>query len=402
MAKGKRKAGEGTIRFDEKKQLWIARYTLGYDDQGRQIRKSISSKSSNELIEKMKKFDRENANLTIEAEKITFGQWIYKWLYKIKKADLKDRSFQRYDSLYRNYYSEAPFADDKLKDVTMSEIKMWYNDLQTSRKVSIKTIMYLNLILRAALADALADRLILKNPTDKITFARIVEDKEDNIKAWTQDEQKIFVDYIKGHPEAKDGLLLLITLGTGLRLGEALALRWSDVDLDKAEIRITRALERVKQPDDSYKDIESTPKNQSSIRTVKLPERLLEILRGMKDQMDPLPEKSKVKAKSKGRQLVEDSTKNIELVFSGKEGSYVFNKNPNRHLQAICKEIGINTITYHNLRHTYATRLFEKGVPIKTVQALLGHADIETTQNIYIHVMKAAKDEAVDVLNEFL
>jgi integrase len=400
MAKGKRKAGEGTIRFDEKKQLWIARYTLGYDDQGRQIRKSISSKSSNELIEKMKKFDRENANLTIEAEKITFGQWIYKWLYKIKKADLKDRSFQRYDSLYRNYYSEAPFADDKLKDVTMSEIKMWYNDLQTSRKVSIKTIKYLNLIMRASFADALIDRLVISNPTDKITFARIVEDKEDTIKAWTQDEQKAFVEHLRQHPETKDGKLLLFTLGTGLRLGEALALRWTDIDMSSREIRIRRALERVKQDDGSYSDIESTPKNQSSIRSFKLPEKIFEMLSNMQNERDHAKDKAKGKAKKKDS--VDTEINDNDLVFPGVDGKYIFNKNPNRHLQSICKGIGINVITFHNLRHTFATRLFEKGVPIKTVQALLGHADIETTQNIYVHVMKATMDEAVDVLNEFL
>lgn len=400
MAKGKRKSGEGTIRFDEKRQLWIGRYTLGYDDQGRQIRKSISSKSSTDLIEKMKKFDRENAHLTIEAEKITFGQWIFKWLYKIKKADLKERSFQRYDSLYRNYYSAAPFADDRLKDITMSEIKMWYNDLQLNHNVSIKTIKYLNLIMRASFADALIDRLVISNPTDKITFARIVEDKEDTIKAWTQEEQKAFVEHLRQHPGAKDGKLLLFTLGTGLRLGEALALRWTDIDMSSREIRIRRALERVKQDDGSYSDIESTPKNQSSIRSFKLPEKIFEMISVMQNERDHAKDKVKGKAKKKGS--VDTEIKDNDLVFPGVDGKYIFNKNPNRHLQAICKEIGINVITFHNLRHTFATRLFEKGVPIKTVQALLGHADIETTQNIYVHVMKATMDEAVDVLNDFL
>lgn len=381
MAKGKRRAGEGSIYYDKARGLYIARYTLGYDEDGKQIRKSISSKSSTDLIEKMKQFDRENAALHIDAQRVTFSQWMYKWLYKVKKSDLSPRSWQKYEGLYNNYIKDAPMADDKLKEIRMTDIKAWYNDMQASG-TSIKTIEYINDLVRAAMADALQDRLILSNPTDKITFARVIKDsKDDKIKAWTQDEQAQFVAYIKSHPQAKDGNLLIMTLATGMRLGETLALRWSDVDLEKKEIRISRGLVRAKQDDGTYINIEAVPKTQASLRTVGLPDRIVRMLKTM------------------AKHRINDKA----LVFPDAEADdgYIHNKRPLRHLQAICREIGISVITYHNLRHTYATRLFEAGVSIKTVQALLGHASIQTTQNIYIHVMPATKDKAVQAINKY-
>lgn len=379
MAKGKRHAGEGTIYYDPKRQLYVARYTLGYDDDGKQIRKSISSKSSTDLIEKMKKFDREQAMLHIDAERVTFDQWIYKWLYKVKKGDLRPRSFAKYEGLYNNYLKDASFANEKLKSIKMTDIKEWYNDLQANGS-SLDTVKYINLIVRAALADALSDRLIISNPTDKISFAHVVEAEDNDIKAWTQEEQRAFVEYLRDHPEAKDGNMLMLALATGMRLGECLALRWTDIDLKAKHIKITRSLVRAKQDDGSYMDIEAAPKSQASVRTIDLPDKIMPLMRS----------------------LSKAATSEHDLVFHKDDGSYIFNKGPLRHLQAICRDLKITEITFHNLRHTYATRLFEAGVSLKTVQALLGHSDIATTQNIYVHVMQATKDLAVQAINKYL
>jgi len=376
MGKKKRHAGEGSIYFDDKRQLYVARYTLGYDDDGRQIRKSISSKSSTVLIDKMKQFDRQNAALHKDAQRVTFDQWYYNWLYRIKRADLRPKSWQKYEGLYNNYVKEAPFADDKIRTIKMTDLKKWYNDLQTAGATTA-TVKYINGLVRSALADALQDRLILSNPTDKITFGHEIKSKEEPIKAWTQEEQRIFVDYLKKHPKTKSMHMLLLTLATGLRLGEAMALRWSDVDLVANNISISRAIVRTKQEDGSYEDIESTPKTQASIRTIDLPDKILPMLKQMPHEGQD------------------------GLIFTNRRGSYVYNKTPLRHLQALCDDLGINRITFHNLRHTYATRLFESGVSLKTVQALLGHAEIQTTQNIYVHVMQATKDKAVQAINKY-
>ena len=86
-------------------------------------------------------------------------------------------------------------------------------------------------------------------------------------------------------------------------------------------------------------------------------------------------------------------------MFTDEIGRTIDNKRPNRTLQAILKKLDINPNKFHGLRKTYATRLFENGVPPKTVQTLLGHADIQTTLNIYTQVMEEEKYKAVDTLN---
>ena len=88
-----------------------------------------------------------------------------------------------------------------------------------------------------------------------------------------------------------------------------------------------------------------------------------------------------------------------DYVFTDEIGRIIDNKKPNRNLQSILKTIDIEPIKFHGLRKTYATRLFENGVPPKTVQTLLGHADIQTTLNIYTEVMDTEKQKAVDTLN---
>lgn len=90
---------------------------------------------------------------------------------------------------------------------------------------------------------------------------------------------------------------------------------------------------------------------------------------------------------------------NKNYVFCNKLGKPIEDKRPGRNLKAILTSIGIEPIKFHALRHTYATRLFEAGIPPKTVQHLMGHSDIETTMNIYTHVMKEQKLEAVDKIN---
>ena len=90
------------------------------------------------------------------------------------------------------------------------------------------------------------------------------------------------------------------------------------------------------------------------------------------------------------------------IFYNHDNGRYIYNSTPTRHLRKYCTELGIREITLHGLRYTYATRLFEKKAEIKTVQKLMGHSDIDTTLNIYTHVMHSIKEEAVDTLNDYL
>lgn len=368
---------EDSIVYNKKRKRWIGRITTGYEGK-KQIRKQFSGMTEAEVQQKIKKYRRDTFHLSLESDKVTFGEYYYRWLYGMKQADLKERSFVKYETLWNLYISKAPFKDDLVRDIKYSDIKVWYSSLQSRskpRKVSVKTVEYINLLVRACFAIAKADGLTMVNPTDGIKFREVKRD--DRIKAFSREEQSKFVTYLHSSQEPLKELLLF-ALGTGLRLGECLCLKWSDVDLQSGVVHVTRSLERVKR-DDKYYDIESLPKTITSIRDVPLPEVLLTML-GNHESKEGLVFPNPV----------------------GNDSHYIFNKTPNRHVHAVCRKLGLPELTFHNLRHSYATRLFKANVQLKVVQRLLGHADIETTGNIYTHVMPDTFEAAVKSLNTFL
>lgn len=178
-----------------------------------------------------------------------------------------------------------------------------------------------------------------------------------------------------------------------MRLGEILGLKWSDINFATGEISIHRSLQRIPIYEGDkivrYEVVELTPKTENSTRTIPLPKGLIAKLKLHKKQQNALI-----------LRMGEDFN-NRNYVFCNPLGDPIEDKRPGRHLKKILTELGIKPIKFHALRHTYATRLFEAGVPPKTVQKLMGHADIETTMNIYTHVMGEQKTDAVDKIDSF-
>ena len=209
------------------------------------------------------------------------------------------------------------------------------------------------------------------------------------IKVLSSDQQKLFIEAIKGHNLE---VLFLVALSTGLRLGEILGLKWSDIDFDTCTLTVNRTLQRVTQIDRNgnreSKVIEQLPKTKNSIRTIPIPKNILIKLKDYKVEQ------------SKNRLKLGDLYSNNDYVFCDKLGYPIDDKRPARNLKSILTKLDIEPIKFHGLRHTYATRLFESNVPPKTVQVLMGHYDISITMDVYTKVMPEKKLEAVEKLND--
>ena len=186
-------------------------------------------------------------------------------------------------------------------------------------------------------------------------------------------------------------MLFTTALGTGLRIGEILGLKWSDIDFKANELHVNRSIQRVAIYENDevvgYEVIEQTPKTKNSIRTIPVPNNIINKLKAYK------------KSQLENILLLGEAYNNRNYIFCDKLGNPIEDKRPGRNLKTILKELNIEPMKFHALRHTYATRLFEANIPPKTVQHLMGHADIETTMNIYTHVMKEQKLEAIEKLN---
>jgi integrase len=165
--------------------------------------------------------------------------------------------------------------------------------------------------------------------------------------------------------------LLLTAISTGLRREELLALKWSDVDFKEGKISVTKNI---------FKGQIQEPKTKTSIRKMNMPRILIDVLK---------------EHKNKGLKS--------EIVFPNKEGSYLDPENMvKRHFNKNLKVAGIKKIRFHDLRHTFATALIAQNVPIKYIQAQMGHSSIQVTLDRYGHLMPEVHLQGIDAMERIL
>ena len=386
--KRKRANGEGCI-LELKRNGVVTGYRasifIGRDENGKPIRKEFTSKTKGEVIEKLNNYKAQMFLGTLPSdEKITLAEWFYTWLFDYRIKDLKPKSFEKYEGIYRNYIKDSELGKIKLKDLRATHLQKYYNKLQSLNNKPISTIKGLNTRLKPCLGDAEKQGYISKNYCKLVTLPK--DNTIKNINVLSKQEQQKFIEYINGH---KLETFFLLALGTGLRLGELLGLKWSDIDFNTGTLSVNRSLSRVKnQSTGVYEVIEQIPKTKNSIRTVPIPKSILFKLREYKIYQN------------KQKLLLGENYINNNYIFTDDIGNPIDNKRPGRNLKSILKKLDIEPIKFHALRHTYATRLFENNVPPKTVQALMGHSDISVTMDIYTHVMDDTKIKAVEKIDD--
>ncbi|WP_122639032.1 tyrosine-type recombinase/integrase [Romboutsia sp. Marseille-P6047] len=386
----KRANGEGSISkyiVNGVNKGWRASISVGSDENGKYIRKQFYGKTQKEVKEKLEEFKKQISLGALPSDdKLTLEHWYYTWLFDYRIKDLKPKSFEKYEGIYRNYIKGSTIGKIKLKDLRATHLQKHYNELIDIYNKPVSTVKSLNTRLKPCLAEAEKQGYIQKNYCKMVTLPKDNTTKE--IKVLSSDQQKLFIEAIKGHNLE---VLFLVALSTGLRLGEILGLKWSDVDFNTGTLTVNRTLQRVTHIDRNgnreSKVIEQLPKTKNSIRTIPIPKNILIKLKDHRLEQN------------KNRLKLGDLYSNNDYVFCDKLGYPIDDKRPARNLKSILTKLDIEPIKFHGLRHTYATRLFEANVPPKTVQVLMGHYDISITLDIYTHVMEDTKLEAVEKLN---
>ena len=388
---GRRANGEGCIykkKVDSngKCTLWGANIMIGYKADGKKNIKIIYGKTQKEVKQKLEDYKREILlnTYSVDHDNISLADYYYTWLMD-KKPSYKATSFKDYETVYRLYLKSRPIGNIKLKKLSQTDLKKQYRDLM-KEGTTPHTIHRINTKLKVCLNTAIREEITIKNPCSLVELPKITRTKKREVL--TAEEQTRLIEAIQGH---KLELLYIVALATGMRLGEILGLKWQAIDFTNNTIEVTNTVQKTYIFDDSMnkkiKTIEQTPKTENGTRSIPLPVSLIPRLRAHR----------KIQLENK---LKYGQSYNIsDYVFTDELGRIIDNKKPNRNLQTILKKLGIEPIKFHGLRKTYATRLFENGVPPKTVQTLLGHADIQTTLNIYTEVMDTEKQKAVDTLN---
>jgi integrase len=232
--------------------------------------------------------------------------------------------------------------------------------------LSWATVKHIRTVFAAVMGSAEMSELIPSNPVRKTRLPRRGPRKEKAIIA----PEKIR-ELLEALPEPSQSLARLLVF-TGLRIGELLALRWRDVDLESGVLRVTRSV---------YEGHFDEPKTARSRRSVPLGARSIEILLARKPAgVDP-----------------------EDLIFSTRTGTAFERHNlSHKQLRPACKRLGLTGISWHWLRHANATLLDAVGTPLGTVQTLLGHASAEITREIYLHSLPADARTAVQKVEDLL
>lgn len=198
------------------------------------------------------------------------------------------------------------------------------------------------------------------------------EDKEE-LARYTQAESKKIIDYLIQNPSPKN-LGILISLCTGLRIGEVCGLKWEDIDIGSRAIRVERTVERIYDVETGKtRIIISTPKTRSSRRSVPIAAQILPVLRNFKK-----------------------TYRDDYYVCTCSEDVTEPRTFRNYYRRTVLNKVKLDRcIKFHGLRHTFASTLIENKVDVKTTSVILGHADVSTTMNIYVHPTDDAKRDAV-------
>ncbi len=359
MAK-KRANGEGTIR-QRKDGRWEGLYTVNYK------RKSVYGKTQEEVRKKLNKIlnDIDN-NIYIEDSKITVGEWLHTWLYDYKKDTVKQKTFEGYETLIRVHLIPA-FSKIPLKRLTVDHVQKLIS-AKIKEGLSSRTIRYMNTLLHGALRQAVNNGLLVRNVSEAVVLP---ERQQKERKFLTADEQNKLIESLK---EEQQGFILLFALSTGLRRGELLALRWSNYDIEKGYISIKENLSRLKGEDGKSHLTFTTPKTDSSKRTIPILPDIAKMLNSHRH--------TQMLNRLKAGQLWE----NNDLIFCTDFGKPIEPRNLRRVLERACERADIQSINIHALRHAFATRALENGIPLKVVSDILGHSSISMTADIYSHV----------------
>ena len=376
----KRANGEGSIR-KRKDGKWLVTFPTGrYLASGKKeyVYKYCSDQAT--AVRELQRLQSEKAMGVCHSKAaVKTGDWIETWIEKHKAPKLAPSTLTSYRNNFRVHI--RPYVGEiALKDLATYHIQKTLDSMDGSYSLFIKVYN----VIHGALEKAVELGMIPKNPCKGVAFPK--DDRKD-VWALTKEEQQRFIAALDGEYYRT---MLLTYLYTGMRAGECIPLQWKDVDLSKRTIRVNKKaiLHHDFSKHSAKQEVQDFCKTKSSKRTVAITAGLAAILAEHKEEM-------KKRVAALGLEWSEDS-----LVFWNTRNKIVQYGNLKESLNKIYRKAGIENATMHTLRHTYATRCFEAGVDIKAISEQLGHANVKTTYNIYVHLLEDTKVKEIDKLSE--
>jgi integrase len=309
----------------------------------------------------------------------TVGQYVTRWLSDSAKHAVKATSYRAYESQIRNHIVPA-LGKIKLSRLTPAHLQALYA-ARLREGMKPASVRQIHAILHKALEQALRFNLIPTNPASKVDPPKI---RQEEITPLSAEQASKLLDVTRNERDRFEALYAL-ALTTGLRIGELLGLKWSDMDLDARRLRVSRQLQRGEE------GLIFTEPKAASRRTVDLPASTVVTLKRHR--------KRQVEETLKAGGAYQDN----DLLFAGDLGEPIGpEKVTQRAFKPLLKRAGLPEIRFHDLRHTFATLLLARGVHPTYVQHALGHASVKMTLDRYSHWMPSMGRATADAIDAVL
>lgn len=322
------------------------------------------------------RYNEEHGAISVLGE-MSVDAWYEYWIMEIKANTVRPNTIRNHNERYkqniRDYIGQMP-----LNEVKPIHCQNVLNQMADTYRNS--TIKQTSITMYGMFQSAVDNELILKNPMTK--YVRCTSGKASKPpRVLSIEEQKLFLETTK---ESSNYNQYAFLLQTGLRTGEMIGLKWSDIDFEKRILHISRTMEY------RYSVGEwriGEPKSKSGYRDIPLTMEAIEILKRQKQKVQAL---KTIKMEFS------------EFVFLSRKGEPTKNSAYDTKLQYYCDKVGMQRFSMYTLRHTFATRCIEAGMRPKTLQMILGHSNIGITMNLYVHVTEEEKVKELSCIEDML
>lgn len=348
---------------------WEGRYISAYNEKNRAFYSSVYGKTYAEVKSKLE-YAKMQAELSQLAKPVCFSEIIDSWLNE-NKIKIKPATYSKYKNIIETHIKPSlgnlistQITSDKINSFLQN--KLQNGKLDGSGALSSTYVRSIALVINSIVNYAVNEGYCepMKNPIYKPSPCS----KSPNVLS--NSEYTILSNYIKNDIDYTK-LAIMLSLYSGLRIGEICALKWNDIDFEKSIIHISSTISRIKD-NDGTKLIIETPKTKSSDRFIPIPNSLLQILEQFYNDKNPF--------------VISNSPNFV----NPRTLEYRFHK--------VLKEANVQQTNFHALRHTFATKCIEIGMDVKSLSEILGHANSAITLNVYVHSSMELKRSQIEKL----
>lgn len=404
---------QNKVRYSKGKRLKkgeseLANGTYRYRYQSRSGKRVyIYAKTLDELRQKEETIETNKAyGIRVDSMNTTLDQLADSW-FSLKKG-LKENTYQNYLYMYNTFVRDE-LGRYKIMSIRYADILGFYNELVEVKGLKPNTVDNIHTVVHQVLDFAVQNNFLMNNPSDNALRHLKLESKQHTEKriSLTLAEQQLFIDYMLKHPQCNHWYpIFYIMLNTGMRVGEIAGLRWQDVDLENNLITVDHTLVYFNHSENGCHYNIHTPKTRSGERTIPM-------LSGVKaafEQERKFQQEVGIKC-----DVVIDGYS--DFIFTNRYGNVHNQSTLNRALKRMIADCNreqlannpknadvtlLPNFSCHILRHTFATRLCESGINIKVIQDVLGHADFDTTMNVYTDATKDFKQQEFRELDRLM